>query len=189
MPTFALNHSDYRSLGVLIGSRCATWVALAASPVVGLVHLYAALAAAAKLPRIAFVQHRANLLKHAPCSFIGYARLTLNLFGRNSATGRSHQVDRIKPSAQWRGRLVKDRASGRMNMVATMVARVRWAALNTMMFCGRFALDTVNAIRVEVITQPLKAGRVIRVLALKVFQCVRQHFRFAIVVSHEITYV
>ena len=83
---------------------------------------------------------------------------------------------------------MEDRASGRVNVMAAMIARVRRAAHNAMVLGDRFALLAIDAIRVEAIAEPLKAGRVIRELFLEVFQRVRQHVRLAVVVCHWFTY-
>jgi hypothetical protein len=83
---------------------------------------------------------------------------------------------------------VEDRASSRVNVMAAMIARVGRSAHDAMMLGQRFALLTIDAFRVQAIAKPFKAGSVIRELLLEVFQCVREHFRLAVVMGHWVTY-
>src|SRR5208282_2029659 len=99
-----------------------------------------------------------------------------------------HEVDCIEPSSERSRGLMEDRASGRVNVMAAMIARVRRSAHNAMMLGHGLALLAIDAIRVEAIAKPFKAGCVIRVLALEVFQRIRLHVRLAVVVRHLVTY-
>ena len=69
-----------------------------------------------------------------------------------------------------------------------MVARVGRAALDAVMLGHRFAGLAIDAVRVQVGAQPIKADRIVRELFVKFLQRVRQHFRFAVVVAHGLTY-
>lgn len=180
--SLSLNHTNDRSFVSSAPAR-----SLGSASVVSLIHFDFAIKATNRAALIV-VQHRANLLEHAPCSFVGDARLALNLLGRDSATGLCHQVDRIEPSRKWRGRLVEDRVSGRVNVMAAMIARVGRAAPNAVMLRDRVARFAKDAIRVQVVLEPFKAGRVIWKLLLEVFQREWQHVRLAIVVGHNLTY-
>jgi len=183
----ALNDSDYRRFSFLVRSASAALHSLLA-PEVHFVNFYGLLASA-KFRRIfGFVQHGANLLKHAPRGLVSYARLALNLFRGDAATGLGHEVDSIEPSGERSGRLVEDRASGRVNVMAATVARVGRATRNAMMLGGRFALGAIDAFRVQAIAKPFEAGRIIWELSLEVFQRVRQHVRLAVVMGHLVTY-
>lgn len=133
-----------------------------------------------------FIKHGPNLLEHPPRGFVRHARLALNLFRADPATSGSHQVNGIEPSGERSGRLVKDRVRSRVNVMAAMIAGIRRAAHDAMVLGHGLALLTIDAIRVKAIAKPFKAGCIIRELALEVFQCVRQHFRFAVVVAHGI---
>jgi hypothetical protein len=53
------------------------------------------------------------------------------------------------------------------------------------MLRDRIARLAKDAVWVQGVFQPLKAGRVVRILALEVFQRVREHIRFAVVVGHD----
>ena len=183
----ALNDSDHRCFRFLVSRGSAALHSLLPAKV----HFvnFDRLFAPAQLRRIfRFVQHGTNLLKHAPRGLVGYARLALNLFRGNAASGLRHEVDRVEPSRERSRRLVEDRASGRVNVMTAAVARVRRATRNAVVLCGRFARLAIDAVWVEVIAKPFKAGCVIRELALEVFQCVRQHVRLAVVVGHLVTY-
>ena len=185
----ALDNSDHWRLSFLV--RCASSALHSLlTAKIHFVNLYGLLAATEFRSVLGFVQHGANLLEHPPCGFVGNARFPLNLFRGYAATGLRHEVDGIKPSGERSRRLVEDRASGRVNVMAAMVARVGRTAHNAMVLGYGFALLAIDAIRVEAIAKPFKASCVIRELALEVFQRVRQHFRLAVVVRHkEPTYV
>jgi hypothetical protein len=79
---------------------------------------------------------------------------------------------------------VKDRVGGWVNVMAAMVARIRRAALDAMMFGHRFARLAVDAIGIQAVLEPFQTGGIVRELFLKVFQRVRQHVRLAVVVGH-----
>lgn len=183
-----LNESDNGSFRFLIQSGCASLMAALTATEIRLIDFYGLLAPAQLRRVLRFIQHGANLLKHAPRRLVRHARLALNLLRGDAATSRSHQVDGIEPSAERSGRFVEDRASGGVNVVAATVARVGRATRNAMMFSHRFALLAIDAIWVEAIAKPFKAGRIIWELLLEVFQCVRKHFRLAVVVGHLVTY-
>jgi len=174
-PALTLRDAEDRSFGLHLPSASL----LADTSEVGLIHLHARTAFPAKRPGI-IGQHRANLFEHAPRGFICHSGFALNLLGRNSAARRSHQVDRIEPSGQRRRRLVEDRASSRVNMVAALVARIGWAADYTMMLCDALALLAKDAFWVQAVAEPLKTGFVVGKLAVKVFLSKLSHFRFAV---------
>ena len=92
-----------------------------------------------------------------------------------------HEIDRIEPSSERSGRLVKDRTSGWVNVMAATVARVRRATRNAVVLGCGFALLAVNAIGIQAIAKPFKASGVIRELFLEVLQRVRQNVRLAVV--------
>lgn len=174
----ALNHPDDRRL---FGAASASTFRSAAE--VSFVHLNLA-PESSDWSTLVVGQHRANLLEHAPCGFVCDPSLPLNLLCRDTATGSGHEVYSIEPSRE-RGRgLVKDRVGGGVNVMAAMVARVRRATLDAMMFGGRFARLAKDAIRIKAILQPFQTGGIIRELFLEVFQRVRKHVRLAVVVSH-----
>jgi hypothetical protein len=83
---------------------------------------------------------------------------------------------------------VEDRVSGWVDVMAAMIARVRRTAYNAVMLSDRVARLAKDAVWVQIILEPLKAGRIVWELLLKVFQREREHFRFAIVVGHDLTY-
>src|SRR5437016_882315 len=121
-----------------------------ATAVISLIKFYWLLASTKLRAFLGFVKHRANLFEHAPRGFVGDARLPLNLLRGDAATGLRHEVDRVEPNGKRRGRLVEDSASGRVNVMAAMVARVRRTAHNAMMLGDRFALHAIDTIRVKI---------------------------------------
>src|SRR5882672_1959610 len=184
----AFDYSNYRCLGIGIeGSRASRMAALPSANV-GLVNLDRLPALTAERGCVLIIQHRANLFEHAPRGFVGDASLPLNLLCRNSAARRSHQVDRVEPNCQGRGRLVEDCVGGRVNVMTAMIARVRRTAHYAMMLGNRLAGIAEDTVRVEVVFQPLKAGRIIRELFLETLECVRKHLGFAVVVGHSYAY-
>ena len=74
---------------------------------------------------------------------------------------------------------MKDRSSGRMNVMAAMVARVGRATLDAVMLGDRFAGLAIDAVGYRKF-EPFKAGRIVRKLAVKVFLGCMAHFRFAV---------
>lgn len=144
----ALNHSHYGG-PLSVSGHGATDPTLAPSAEVGLVHLDLLILATQRAGLLG-IQHGANLLKHAPCGLVGNACLTLNLLSTDSAASRGHQIDGIKPRCQWSARLVKDRISSRVNVVATVIARIRRATLDAVMLRHLFAVLAIDAIGVEI---------------------------------------
>ena len=174
-----MDHADHRSL---VGSASAFAFALAS--VVRLIHFDSTIESANR-PTLFIGQHRTDLLEHAPRGFIGDASLALNLFCRDAAPRLRHEIDRVEPNGEGCGRLVKDRVGGRVNVMAAMIARIGWTADNAVMLCNRVARLTKDAVWVQVVAEPFKAGRIVWELFLEVFQRVRQHVRFAVVVGHD----
>src|SRR5271157_4099387 len=174
----ALDNSDNGRL-FLVTTGGATTIPALASTDVGFVNLDSG----ATLPAqrtVIVAQHRANLSEHAPRRFIGHACFPLNLLCRNAASSRGHQVDRVEPRCEWRWRFVKDGISGWMNVMSTVIARIRRTALDAVMFCDRFAGFAVDAVWIQVISEPFKAGRIVGELAVKLFLGVRRHLWLAV---------
>src|ERR1035438_3495670 len=103
--------------------------AFAPASVVRLVHFNLATESANR-SAVFIGQHGPNLLEHAPCGFVGYASLALNLFRGDAAPGSRHEVHSVEPSCERSGRFVKYRVSGRVHGMAAMIARIRWATLD-----------------------------------------------------------
>ncbi len=80
---------------------------------------------------------------------------------------------------------MEDRASGRMNVVTAIIARVGRATRHSVMFGHAVALLAKDAIWIEVTLEPLQTGCVIGKLAVEIFLGVLPHFRLAI---HRVTY-
>jgi len=150
-PSLAFHNSDNRRFGIVVTPPNApNSVSVSAlSPDVSFVDFYR-LAALTAQRVFVVVQHRANLLKHAPCGLVRYACLALDLLCGDSATSRSHQIYRIEPSRQRSRRLVKDRVGGWVNVVAAVVTRIRRAALYAVMLRDLFAVLAVDSVGVQI---------------------------------------
>jgi hypothetical protein len=176
--SFALHHANNGRLGSSPATR-----AFSLASVVRFVHLNSPIESTNRAA-LFVAQHGTNLLEHTPCGFVGYARLALNLLGADPAPRLSHEVDRIEPCCERSGRFMKDRVGCWVNMMAAMIAGVGRTALDAVMLRDRIAGFAKDAVREQVILEPLQAGSVIWKLLLEVLQRVRQHVRLAIVVGH-----
>jgi hypothetical protein len=88
----SLHHSEDRGLvGMLIPAT--TLSTTATLTVVGLVHLNRT---GERRPAV-FGQHLADFVEHAPRGLVGNAKLSLQLLGRDAATGLGHQEDSVEP--------------------------------------------------------------------------------------------
>ena len=101
------------------------------------------------------VQHGANLLEHAPRGFVRYSRFALDLLGGDSAAGRGHEVHRIEPRRERRGRLVEDGVRRGVNVIAAMLARIGRTALEAIMLCDFLAVLAVDAVGIQAVLEPL----------------------------------
>lgn len=173
-----LRDADHGLLAQFVAGHRATAAALALAAEIGFVNLNLAreLAAVASRPDGFVIQHGANLLEHAPRGFVGHACLTLNLLCRDAAARLRHEVDRVEPQLQRRGRLVKDRVRRGVDVVTAVVARVGRAARYAVMQGLTATLDAVrSAVRVEAAEQPLQTRGIVRELLLKVPERERLH--------------
>ena len=86
-PSLPLCHANYEGLALFsaISAQSATATTLAPTAVVHFIDFYT-FAFSAKPPFARFIEHGANLLKHAPCGLVGDASFALNLLCRNSAS-------------------------------------------------------------------------------------------------------
>lgn len=164
--TFALDDSDNRSFH-LIASHRASGATFALAAHIGFINLDAFASAADRT--VVIGEHGANLFEHSPCSFVGYARLAFNLFRRYAATGSRHEVHRVEPGRQRSGRFVENRPSGRMNVIAAMIAAVRWTAHNAVMLRDALAILAKYAIGIKAILEPFQTGRIVGELCLERF--------------------
>lgn len=158
--------------GLVFASATSLPTAASVTANVSLVNLYAT---AQRF--VIFSQHLTNLLEHAPRGFVGNARLALNLFGGDTATRRSHQIDRMEPRFQRRAGLVVNRISGRVNMMTAILARIRFARDYFVMLRDLAARIAKDAVWIQVILEPFKASVIIRELSLKILERIARHLR------------
>lgn len=124
------------------------------------------------------IEHRANPVEHSPRAFVGDSNLAFQLLCADSASRRRHEIDRVEPKFQGRGRILEDRPFHRMLMVAAILARIRWALGVAMMLGDRLAGGAENSIRIESLHQHFETRCIIRVLSLELHERV-QPFRCA----------
>jgi len=124
-----------------------------------------------------FFQHLANLFEHAPRCFVRDPGFALKLFGRDTATSRGHEIDRVKPSFKRRTGLMVNRISGRMNMMTAILARVRFAGRNLVMRSHLVARLAKDAIGVKIVFEPFKTSIVCRELLLEILERIAGHLR------------
>jgi len=83
----------------------------------------------------------------------------------------------MEPSLKRSAGLVEDRPSGRMNVMAALIAGVRWTAHGAMMFGHALAQLAVDTFRVQEVPKPFEAGSVIGEHLLKIFVGKPLHLR------------
>src|SRR4029077_21107185 len=98
---------------------------------------------------------------HSPRSFVGDPGFTLNLFGGNSATGGSHQIDRIEPKPERSRGVVVNRVCCRVNVVPAEIATIGRALGNTMILCHSVTVFAKDAIGIEMGLEPFQAGGIV----------------------------
>jgi len=124
---------------------------------------------------VILIEQGANSVEHPPCRLVGDTDFALKLLGRDATASRSHEKDRVKPSAKRCPRVLKDGACHRVLMVPTAVAGVGRAALNPVVL-GDFATDLAeDAIGVQVAPEPIKTGCIIGEVSLEVADCIFLH--------------
>src|SRR5262249_55569583 len=74
----------------------------------------------------------------------------------------------------------KNSIGSRVNVVPAVVARIRRATSNAMMFCDCLALVTKDSIGIEVVLQPFQTSSIIWKLLVKLVQRVRKYIWFAV---------
>lgn len=130
--------------------------------------------------RTAILRHQlvSNQVGHAPRRLVGDAKLPLKLLRGDAAARAGHQVHRVEPQVQGRGRLVEDRPGCGVEMVSAALTGPRLALLRGGIpaeFTGLLALRAFGVspvLGIAIAPQPIKAGVVVGKLALEVHQCV-----------------
>ena len=79
---------------------------------------------ACELWRFAVCHQLADLVIHPPRGLVGDAKLALQFLRSDTVLAGRHQEDGKEPRGKRRGRLVEDRASGRVNLLAAICARI-----------------------------------------------------------------
>ena len=125
---------------------------------------------------VRFVHQFANLSEHAPRALVGDSGLALNLFGRNAATGRTHQVHGVKPDSQFGARLLKDRPGQRVDVVPAGLTSVGRPAMHAVVF-SRFVLALAavgHSAGKTLLFDLLKAGVIVREIFVELLEGVAE---------------
>src|SRR5262249_33218817 len=152
-------NTEHRSLAISNrrASTHSTFPATLFSFYVGLIHLYRR-----SLQLYVLRKQTANLSEHTPCSLIGNASFALNLLGRDSTTGRAHEVHCIKPETERSSGLLKDGSRKRVNVIAAMVAGIGSATRDAVMLSFLLAFRAIGYSRgITLLFDVFKAGIII----------------------------
>jgi len=161
-----LHNANHGSLAL---QAPATLSALFATKV-GLVNLNAA-----KHRLLALTHDTPDLLEHAPSCLVGHSDLSLQLLGRDAATGRSDQEEGMEPTPQGRGAVVKDGVSHRADLGAAELTPVGFPSFDVVVLRDLLALGAKDTLGPSGLYQKLKTGVVIRELGVKLLQRIDLH--------------
>lgn len=143
----SLGHAEHGSLGDGTTARVRFLdlvLPLVLAAVVHLVHLDRS-----RQERLVLVNHRANLLEHAPRGLVSDTKFPFQLLGRNATTSARHEVDRVEPELEPGGRSLEDRGFHRVLMVPAELALIRRPTRFAVVLRDLLALRAVDTVRVE----------------------------------------
>src|ERR1700728_1199273 len=111
-----------------------------------------------------------------PRALVGDASLPLDLFGRYAVSRTGHEVHRKEPDRELGAALVKDGASGRVDVMAAPLASVS-PALGHLMETHPLVADRAIRFFAAVLNfhDPLKAGGIVRIFGLELLEGVFGH--------------
>lgn len=117
-----------------------------------------------------------QLMAHTPRALVRDADLALKLFGGDAVAGAGHQVHRKEPMRQLGPRLVEDRVSGRIDVMAALLAGISATLRHRMEIrpnaAGRTGEDRAAVVDLHELCE---ARRVIGILGLKFLERVLGH--------------
>jgi hypothetical protein len=123
--------------------------------------------------QVAIGEQGANLMEHAPCSFVGNSSLALNLLSGYTATSGTHEIHGIEPSLERSSALLKDGASERIDVIPAMVASISSATSNAIVFAVYSTLGTEgNTVRPTLFFDVLQAGIIGRKFKVEILESV-----------------
>jgi|SRR5258707_2386083 len=172
----ALNHSENRNIvRVGAGSACNASLASATFPAdVRFVHFDGRVTF--KGFNILGHEFVTDFLRDAVRGLVGNAKLPLKLLRRDSATSARHEIHRIEPQMERRGRLMEDGSGSRGQMLSASLTRPSLTLLRVLValkLALRFALRTGRVdtiVRVAIAPQELKASIIVRELFHKLHE-------------------
>ena len=167
----ALDHAHDRDFVTPVRRTALSALMLSLSAVVHLIHLHRR---TLQLQTI-LGQETPNLAEHAPRCFVSDACLPLNLLCGDSAASRTHEVHRVKPKPQRSGSFLEHGPGQRVDVIPADLARIRGAASHAVVLALDAALLALSyPVRPALLFDVLKAGVVVRKLAVKIRDCVAQ---------------
>ncbi len=122
-----------------------------------------------------FRKHHADLLAHSPGRFVSNSRLSLNLLGRNTTSGLSHQVDSIEPGRKRCSGFVKDCVSRWGNLVSAMFASINFPVFDAVVLGFPSAALALVFFRPAPMPKPIKTNIISWEVVQKLFECVFIH--------------
>ena len=115
-------------------------------------------------------------MAHAPCALIGDAQLPLDFLSRNAVARAGHQVHGKEPLGQIGARLVEDRPSGRINVVAACLTGIGPAFAHGMELGALLAAGARDfGTAVVYFHQFGEAGSIVRIFLLELLERVFRH--------------
>jgi len=139
--------------------------------------------------RIGFAEQCPDLLEHSPSGFVGDTSFPLNLFGGDSASGRSHPVYDLKPSPKWCSRFVEYSPRSWVNLMVAIITVIACAIGKFVVFSHSLANWTLNAVRPAMVLNPFKASIVIWESLVKVSDSKFVHSWYRFFVYHFIPHL
>lgn len=115
-------------------------------------------------------EHLSDQMEHAPSGLVRNTNFATQLFCRDSATSRGHDVDGVKPEFQ-RGRgVLEDSPFHRVLMASAILTSIRRALSIAMVLRNLLALRTEDAVWIMALSKIIETGGVIRELPLKLHE-------------------
>lgn len=113
--------------------------------------------------------HLADLAEHSPSRFVGDTQFALKLFGRNTCSRVGQEEHCMEPASKRRRGLMVNGVRCRMNVMTAYVTRIRGSRSYAVMLRNALARLTENAVRVQVVLEPLQTSTIIWKQSVEIF--------------------